>query len=329
MIIKSLSRKSNPGQLIKYATRYIIRDSDKKASQDYMKVLIKHNLRSSSTVDEFINDFKSNESYRIYKRKDSVVLFHTILSFAPGDKKKVSILVLKDLAKKFIDLRAPNCLNLAIGHLEKQHTHIHVLTSGVQVNGKSSRVSKHAFSNILQQLEEYQQAKYPELVHSKNNHSSVKTSDRLRFKEHLSKSRKSNTLRLHTHIENGINHARSYDDFIQRISKDGCEPYYRNGKIQGIVSDGKKYRLSKLGVDIETVKNLEEKNDMIERSQIATELSAIREKASLNKSKETAIKDQEECKDGNIKNELDSIKSIRSKIRFSEELEKTFEQTTN
>lgn len=329
MIIKSLSRKSNPGQLIQYATRYVVKDNDKHASQDYMKVLAKRNLRSSKTVDEYIKDFKENEKYRLYRRKDSVILFHTILSFAPGDKKKISINVLTDIANKFIDLRAPNCLNLAIGHLEKEHTHIHVLTSGVQVNGKSSRVSKQEFNRILAELEEYQQLTYPELIHSKNSHEAVKGSNNERFKEHLIKSRKSNTLAIHSHIESSIKHALSYEDFIKMASAKGYDPYYRNGTLQGFQSEGKKYRLTTLGVDRDSLTKLDERGRTSDADNVFTELKTIREKGQNEKTRKIITEENEVSNIGSVKDEVDSIRSIRNKIRISDELDRSVGRTEN
>ncbi len=96
MIIKSLSRKSNSSQLVKYIFRYVLDDEKKKeiSKNDLVKsvqpnFIIRHNVRSRS-VKGYVKEFQENEAYRIVRRKDSVQLFHTIISFAPGDSKVIN-----------------------------------------------------------------------------------------------------------------------------------------------------------------------------------------------------------------------------------------------
>lgn len=303
MILKSLSRKSNSTQLIKYATRYITKDKAH-THQDDAVILVRHNIRSKS-VEGFIKEFQENESYRLYRRKDSVILFHTILSFSPNDKLKVSKRILKDVAEKFIELRSPNCLNLAIAHLEKQHSHVHVLTSGTQVNGRSSRVSKQEFRRILNELEAYQQTNYPELTHSKNNHTRMQECDRSKLIETFIQKRKSKIHILAMQLESIYKSAHSKDAFMRVLTEHNHEPYFRNGKLQGIISEGKKYRLSTLGYTDKEFDFLEQQEKK-QRTQLE-EIEKIRsQKAIANEHKHT----QE-----NESDELSSIQLIRQKSK--------------
>lgn len=303
MIIKSLSRKSNSTQLIKYATRYVAKDKAH-AHQEDAVILVRHNIRSKS-VEGFIKEFQENESFRLYKRKDSVILFHTILSFSPNDKLKVSKRILKDIAQQFIELRSSNCLNLAIAHLEKQHSHVHILTSGVQVNGRSSRISKQEFAKILNELESYQQTNYPELNYSKNNHNRVQEVYRNKLLESFKHKRKSKKHMLTTQLEHIYTSAHSKDTFMQALTEHNHEPYFRNGKLQGIISEGKKYRLSTLGYTNKEFDILGQ-----QETEQRTQLEEI-EKIRSQKAIEKEHKDIQE----NESDELNSIQSIRQKLK--------------
>ncbi len=304
-----MSRKSNAAQLIKYATKYALKENDKQNKQDSTFVLVCHNLRSKN-VEGYINEFKENESYRVYRRKDSVVLFHTVLSFSPNDQHSINNIMLKDMAKKFVDLRSPNCVNLAVAHLEREHKHIHVITSGIKVNGKSARVSKQEFTHILSELERYQQEKYPELVHSKNSHTKTKLVDKVQ----LQKSRNSKKLSLLVNLENAYQLAQSQEEFIKSITGNKQEPYYRNNKLQGVLVEGKKFRLSSLGFDYKKLEELNERDKSMKSA--FEEIQSIRNTPVKNK--EVEIENTKE----EVKTELESIQSIRRKVKERDGLER-------
>lgn len=310
MIIKSLSRKSNPAQLIKYALRYSLKENSTQIQQkDHATVLLKYNLRSKN-IEGYLKEFKDNESYRIYRRKDSVILFHTILSFAPDDTKRITKPMLKDIAQKFVQLRGSDCLNLAVSHTEKQHKHIHVLTSGVKTNGKSSRVSRQTFNHILNELEKYQQDKYPDLIHSKNTHTKNKTQDKKQLIAHLQKARNSNKLSLLNNLENVYQNAQSKEDFTKQLSSNGYEVYFRNGRPQGILAQGKKFRFTSLNFDVANLEKLNQRE--LKTSQPLAEIHAIRNKE---------IQKDKAIKQNKPQDELESITAIRERAKEHDELE--------
>src|SRR5690242_501779 len=145
MILKSLSRKSNGSQLMKYIFRYINDDqkraglSEKEISKSHNHhFFIRHNIRSRSSIKNLIKEFKENESYRLVRRKDSVKIFHTILSFAGKDRAHVNDKLLKDISKKFIEERGLSNLYVGAKHQDKDHVHLHIAVSGTQLNGRSS-----------------------------------------------------------------------------------------------------------------------------------------------------------------------------------------------
>lgn len=321
MIIKSLSRRSNPAQLIKYATRYIVKEGKSISAPEQMIILAKHNIRSNS-VEGYVEEFKQNESYRIHRRKDSIVLFHTILSFNPKDKPRVSKAVLKDIANKFIELRGDKALNLAVAHLEKEHTHVHILTSGVQINGRSSRVSKQAFAHILKELEVYQQDKYPELIYSKNSHSLTRVSDRENLLEHFKTTRKTTKLHLLKELAGLLKTAQSFEDFRKLVSVKGYRIYDRNDKPQGIEMNGRKFRFTGLGFSDSDLSFLQHKSPVQEP--IMLEMLGLQ--AELRKKTVPEIENQ--LADGEIDKEMESVQSIRRKSKEKAGIEKQTDKGT-
>jgi Relaxase/Mobilisation nuclease domain len=257
MIIKTLSRKSNSAQLIKYALRYSLKENAFRNKED-AQVVLRHNLRTRS-VKGYIREYTENETFRLYRRKDSVTLFHDILSFAPGDKELVDAPMLKDIAKKYVSLRGKNNLYLIVSHNEKAHTHLHCLVSGVNLAGYSARLPKAKYKQLLQELEQYQQEKYPQLVHSRNSHEKLHLKTREEIIGQIKRSRQTSKQTLAVSLEQIYAKATSIKDFQSLLAAAKLEPYYRNGKFQGVVSDGKKFRLSRLRYDETKMQELEVK----------------------------------------------------------------------
>lgn len=84
MIIKNLTRKKGTGQLIGYLFRYFLKE-DKTLNVDRKPLIIKHNLRSNN-IESWTKQFRENEALRLQKRKDNILVHHTIISFSNRDK---------------------------------------------------------------------------------------------------------------------------------------------------------------------------------------------------------------------------------------------------
>lgn len=132
--------------------------------------IIRHNLRSRTSIMGLAAEFSANESYRIRKRKDSVRIFHTIISFSNQDREYVTDEVLRGTAKQFIKLRAQNCLVLGTCHRNTESIHLHLLVSGTYLSGRSARLSKEKFHSLKIKLNKYQRQAFPELSHSLPEH---------------------------------------------------------------------------------------------------------------------------------------------------------------
>lgn len=310
MIIKSLSRKSNTGQLIKYVLRYTLKENEPQKVKENATIVLRHNLRSRS-IKNYIQEFKENESYRIYKRKDSVTLFHSILSFSPCDKEKITNTHLKNISKKFVELRGINNLYLAVAHKEKAHIHLHIVMSGVQVNGYSSRVSKQQFKHIKLELEKYQQQKFPELNHSAIDHDKKRQKSKEDIIEQVKSSRQTEKQKLASILETAFNQSKSSGEFITFIKSKSYEPYYRNNNLQGIKIDGQKFRLQRLGYDAKKIEELNHKS-AIEKN-VYQEFADLRSGRNKLDRREILTSDKtEDNKDSAGQKELDELTSLRN-----------------
>jgi Relaxase/Mobilisation nuclease domain len=164
MIIKSKGRKSKTGtrQLLEYITRgnAQFRDGEGKT------LLIKNNLRGAS-IEDWCREFAVNEECRIHKKKNTNAIYHEIISFHAGDTKQITIATLGAIAREYIRLRNPYALSVVTAHGDKDHVHLHCALSGVEYKtGKSLRVDRKVFNDMVVQMERYQEKNFPELVFS-------------------------------------------------------------------------------------------------------------------------------------------------------------------
>jgi hypothetical protein len=318
-LLKSLSRKSNTGQLVNYVLRYSLKENPSKHKEDATFIL-KHNIRSRS-VHGYIKEFKENESFRLYKRKDSVTLFHNILSFAPEDKHLITDIILKDIVKKFIELRGNNNMYLAVAHKEKNHIHTHIIQSGVMLNGYSARVSKQKFKSIKLELDRYQHEKYPELIHSLITHEKVNHKSKKEIVERVQQIRRSDKKELLQSLEKNYTEATSKADFLNRLTTQQLQPYFRNNKLQGITINGRKFRLTRLGYDEEKLEKL--------NHNISFEEKNLRELQNLRTGNAKEMKQEmPNVQDESEQILVDELENIRS-IKEEQELERSINLDEN
>ncbi len=114
-----------------------------------------------------------NNDKRLVPHIRANVAYHEIISFHASDSKNLSKKDLLKLARVYAKERSPNSLTVASMHRNKEHLHIHIVTSAVELDGKVKRLSKAQFREVKQTLESYQD-KHLKLEHSKVNHSKKK-----------------------------------------------------------------------------------------------------------------------------------------------------------
>ncbi|QMU63583.1 MAG: hypothetical protein GKR88_04335 [Flavobacteriaceae bacterium] len=168
MIVKSISHTSDrksARKLIKY-----IFDARKPFKDPNGKQLVfKQHLRSYDK-DKWAKQFEDLEQARqsFYANK-SVICYHEVISFSDKSTKYLNRNIIKDLVNKYIKLRS-NEQMLCVGavHFEKnKNYHAHLIFSGIKTSDfKSARISKKRLSEIKNQLQAYQIAKYPQLEDS-------------------------------------------------------------------------------------------------------------------------------------------------------------------
>lgn len=271
MIIKCLSRKSNTGQLIEY-----ICDHKKLVGEGHKQIIIKHNLRSRSSIDKWKQEFEQNNALRLYKRKDAIAVHHTIISFGKADKEKVNEKMLRDIANEFISLRGKDSLHLVVSHWNTESPHLHCMTSGTKyMTGKGNRLSKADLLALKNSMQAYHERKYPMLEHSSPQHNKKVLTKQPIADRH--NSRMSQKEMLIQSLTSAYSNAKSKDLFLAELKTQGYEPYYRgtNRQLTGVKSEsGLKFRLGKLGYDNDKLAKL----DM--RFQEEKALSEIRERQS-------------------------------------------------
>ena len=265
MIIKSKSRKrSSFGQLLMYL----------EAGTDERSMIFAHNLRGAS-VEEWTQEFLDNEALRLRTRKDSVRLYHEVLSFHEASSQHLDRSTLEELTAEYVRLRAPNGLVLAMSHHDRAHVHVHLAVSGVEyASGKSIRLSQSAFARVKTQLQSYQRERYPELEHSLVAHGSGtgKNNDR----EHQYRQRETRPLnreRVKDELQEILRRSTSLEDFLSRLKGKDIEPYHRHGITRGVKAHGYKFRLSTLGVAREELERLEQSGKRLRALKRAREVT--------------------------------------------------------
>lgn len=267
MIIKFLSKKASSASstILKYIFRYVL-DENKINKESFLqgdivkskeKFIIKHNVRAR-TINGFIREFNEQEKYRLVKRKDSIKIFHTIISFGKNDTPLITDKLLKDIGKKFIQERGDNALYVGTKHTDRGHIHLHFCSSGTQLNGRSARVSNQKFRSIKLSLDRYQREKYPFLIHSLPDYEKKKKYNKELLVPTLKANRQFNKAALLEKLEKIYQRSSSKSEFLSKIKDLGHEPYSRNGKLQGVLFEGKvKHRFSRLGFDQNRLEQLD------------------------------------------------------------------------
>jgi hypothetical protein len=280
VILKNLTRRNNTKQLVDYLFK---KEKDKKPEP-----ILKHNMRNRSTKG-WAKEIDKNNSLRLHKRKDNITLNHTIISFSNKDKKQINDALLKDISKKYVELRGKDNMYLASKHADKDHIHLHIVMPAVKYQtGESNRISKMEFRELKLALDAYQKEKYPELVNSLPNHGkSLKSRQSEReFQLQIREGKLSQKQQILETTEAVYSKSKSKDDFLSQLKSEGFELYYRGGKLFGVEDEnGRHFRFSTLGFDKDKLENLDRKLDNAEDKELQ-ELSDLRESANMDKEQE-------------------------------------------
>jgi Relaxase/Mobilisation nuclease domain len=238
----------------------MLHDKDRLFDKDGRSFIVTHNLKGN-TIKSWEKQFLENETHRLVHRKDSVKFTHEILSWSREDADKISLQKLEDMTRRYLELRNPNGMYLAVPHTDKAHYHCHIIASGVAYRtGKSLHPSRPVLQKLKKEIQEYQIEKYPELEKSVVSHGKRDVS-RLTEKEYqykLRTGRVTDREQVIGMLKSSYRKAESKETFIELLKESGLKTYDRSGKTTGIIFNDRKFRFSRLGFTEERLMELEQ-----------------------------------------------------------------------
>lgn len=255
MIIKVKTRKTPSYRKL---LEYLLNDRERLFYADNKSFVIRHNIKGNS-IEKWVEQFKENETHRKYRRKDSVLLTHEILSWHKEDAKNITLEKMEDMAREYIRLRNPRGIYIAVPHTDKKHFHVHICASGLEYHtGKSMRMTKAEFAELKKNVQLYMTEKYPELSRSPVEHGkgevSISDAD---YRIKLRTGRESDKQKIVSILQSCHQRAKSKDEFFRLLKERGVETYSRAGRTTGIVYSKRRYRLSRLGLTPEILLELD------------------------------------------------------------------------
>ncbi|MCP3849380.1 MAG: relaxase/mobilization nuclease domain-containing protein [Gammaproteobacteria bacterium] len=265
-----LKLKSSHYPTFAFHANYIDSDKGRNTENEFT---ISHNVIAND-VDGVVQEFKQNDKFRTNPR-NTVALRHEMLSFHPKDSAKITEHTLHDIAQKYIELRADDCLVFCRPHIHEKHIHLHFMISGNRFRSdKSSRLSRADFFRVRKEIERYQMEHYKELDNSvvfhkqdlevKKNGLEYKSDGSAKAYEERT-DQESLKKQAFNSIKALYEKASSREHFYELIENSNVEFYKRTikGKEQpyGVVLGKKKCRLSRLGFDEKTLKELDQRKE--------------------------------------------------------------------
>jgi uncharacterized protein YjhX (UPF0386 family) len=261
MIIKSMSRKhASFAQLIDY-----IEGEAKLRSRKYS---VFHNTYSR-TNDRLKAEFMENSEHLRY-RKNGVFLYHEVISITRAHQSQQinkdendhqQKAALKQIVEEYLHHRGKHNLAYAVLHEDTEHLHFHIVMSANEAGERDRvRLSKVQFAEIQTNLEQWVLEKHPELEQKAvfhKNQTEAERQQRKEKKDHLSKAgeelkRRGGKTSIRDDMQEKLadifTTATDPRHFADLLEKAGFKLYQR-GQQHGVIdSQGKKYRLNKLGL---------------------------------------------------------------------------------
>lgn len=173
MIVKAISHKSPTKSAIGKLINYIFDPEKLKDNTLNREPLISKRNILGYNQNKWIDSFKTNDDKRSFEHSKRTVIRHEIVSFSDKDNHLLTREALKAISKWYLKHRSPNSLGVCAVHYEKS-IHIHFAISGVGLDGKSTRISRKAFTDFKIKLQEFQKEHYPFLSNSIVQHSKKK-----------------------------------------------------------------------------------------------------------------------------------------------------------
>ena len=235
------------------------------------KYSVFHNTYSRST-DRLKAEFMENSEHLRY-RKNGVFLYHEVISITRAhqsqqideDQQKAA---LKQIVEEYLHHRGKHNLAYAVLHEDTEHLHFHIVMSANEAGERDRvRLSKVQFAEIQTNLEQWVLEKHPELEQKAVFHKNQTEAERQQRqdkkdhakadKAHLSKAgeelkRRGGKTSIRDEMQEKLadifTTATDPRHFADLLEKAGFKLYQRGQQYGVTDSQGKKYRLNKLGL---------------------------------------------------------------------------------
>lgn len=254
MIVKTLGVKDSGagGRMI----AYVLRDNAVLRQKDGTPYQIRHNVFGS--IEEIERQFREVEARRLHQRVNANRFLHTILSLSEQDREKVTPEILMRLSQEYIALLNKDALYYGSIHMH-DNPHAHIIVSGCDLHGKSTRLDRKAFERLKQDLEAFQEREYPELLGSIVKHGKrEKEADQ--DSSVFPSGAKSHKDELKQILTASFELAHNRDEFFALLSEENeLKTYERGGKAAGVEQGGINYRFSTLGIDLSELDTRQER----------------------------------------------------------------------
>lgn len=274
MIVKILSRHSPS---YKSLISYILREDKTIAGNP---AVLTHNIKSRDQ-DGYLREFLENEATRKYPRDGQIYMYHEILSFNKAESKEsVSRENLEIIAREYFTQRNIDGMYLASIHEDKDHAHIHVMSSGLKYRtGLANRLSNKELFQLKFGMQEFHKQRFPEISKSNCNHGAgmLYQTDREWHKANR-ELRNQQKLEFTETVNQALENARTQKEFLENLRTAGLHHYERNGVPAGITYEDQKFRFSRLEIPNEKFKDLP--IDRLEEQNALDDIQSIRESKS-------------------------------------------------
>lgn len=315
MIIKSLSRKdSSFEQLVDYIARH-----EQNNEWD-----LYYNC-SSHKRENIIEEFTENAKH-LSRRKNGNIVLHEVIAITRTNKisEHEQKIALREIAEKYIEQRAPNCLVFADLHNDKEtNIHYHIAFSANELGDKKRyRYPKPKFKKLKIEMEKWVLETYPQLDQkiTMQTRSDKKLKQQRREENKRRIPKKEKTIEILNHVFQ----SKSLSEAQELLEENNLEIYLRNKDngykrnrppaIRDTITD-KKYGLDRLKV-------LDDFHEFINKIELKAEWKKVREtekekNQELENYIETELLNQKPKEKQTDKDKIEQIKSER-KIELEE-----------
>jgi len=257
MICKTLVRKGSPRY--RQLLTYILQPVSHLTANERGEVVFKHNV-FGDTCEQWSRQFVENEQYRRYRRRDSTMLVHEIISFHAADSQHVTNAFLKDFLNYYAQLRADRSMFVGVVHRHQGNVHVHIGLHALNFRtGYSVTKKKPEYRSMLRSLQNW-----PQIVHSTIdlNSSKERTYSDKEYQLKRRTGKASSKDRLIAAIGALYQQSTSRKDFLNNLTQQEIQPYYRRDKLTGIItSTGRKFRFRTLGISDDMLQELDRQHE--------------------------------------------------------------------